>query len=79
MTLVGTIGWYRWSRILTGHAEIKHFQADHAGGSDWYRRAIQLMPIASKPPDLYCCRGGDNGDKVRSQALDQLAVVILVA
>lgn len=39
--LLGTIGYYRWSRILTGRDQISHFQADHAGGSDWYRRAIR--------------------------------------
>jgi uncharacterized MAPEG superfamily protein len=80
MTLVGTIGWYRWSRILTGYAEIKQFQADHPGGSDWYRRAIRAhanclenLPIYTAVVVAIIATGA------RSQALDQLAVVILAA
>ena len=80
MTLVGTIGWYRWSRILTGRAEIKQFQADHPEGNDWYRRAIRAhanclenLPIYTAVVVAIIATG------TRSQALDQLAVVILVA
>jgi hypothetical protein len=25
LTLLATVGWYRWSRILTGRAELKEF------------------------------------------------------
>lgn len=41
LTLFGTIGVYRWSRILTGHTRIGEWQADQPQGSDWYRRAIR--------------------------------------
>jgi uncharacterized MAPEG superfamily protein len=80
MTLVATIGWYRWSRILTGRAEIKQFQADHPGGSDWYRRAVRAhanclenLPIYTAVVVAIIATG------VRSHTLDKLAIVILVA
>jgi uncharacterized MAPEG superfamily protein len=39
--LFGTIGVYRWSRILTGRASISEWQADASQGSDWYKRAMR--------------------------------------
>lgn len=41
LTLLGTVGLYRWSRILTGRAGLADFPADDARGSDWYRRAMR--------------------------------------
>jgi uncharacterized MAPEG superfamily protein len=41
LLLVCTVGWYRWSRILTGRAPIRTFRADHVEGEDWYRRAMR--------------------------------------
>lgn len=39
--LFGSIGVYRWSRILTGRAAVNEWRADEAQGSDWYRRAMR--------------------------------------
>ena len=39
--LFGTVGIYRWSRILTGRAAISAFPPDQPHGSDWYRRAMR--------------------------------------
>jgi uncharacterized MAPEG superfamily protein len=39
--LLTTIGVYRWSRILTGRAQVREFRADGTGGDDWYKRAIR--------------------------------------
>jgi uncharacterized MAPEG superfamily protein len=39
--LLGTVGVYRWSRILTGRVEIRNFRADQIEGEDWYRRAMR--------------------------------------
>lgn len=36
-----TVGYYRWSRILTGRGAISSFGPDGAGGPDWYRRALR--------------------------------------
>jgi uncharacterized MAPEG superfamily protein len=42
VVLFGTIGVYRWSRILTGRSE---WQADTPQGSEWYRRAMRAHII----------------------------------
>ena len=40
--LLFTVGVYRWSRILTGRVEIRHFRADNANeGQAWYQRAMR--------------------------------------
>jgi uncharacterized MAPEG superfamily protein len=41
LLLFGTVGVYRWSRILTGRVEIRNFRADQVEGDDWYKRAIR--------------------------------------
>ena len=41
VTLFGTIGVYRWSRILTGRASIAEWRAELPQGSDWYQRAMR--------------------------------------
>ena len=80
LALLGTIGWYRWSRILTGRAEIKDFRADEPHGSDGYRRAMRAhanclenLPIYTAVVVAIVASG------VRSGALDRLAVAVLVA
>ena len=39
--LLGTVGIYRWSRILSGRVPIRDFRADNFSGQDWYRRAMR--------------------------------------
>ena len=39
--LLGTVGIYRWSRILTGRVPIKDFRADQIEGDEWYKRAMR--------------------------------------
>jgi uncharacterized MAPEG superfamily protein len=39
--LLGTVGVYRWSRILTGRVPIREFRADRIEGEDWYKRAMR--------------------------------------
>lgn len=41
LTLFGTIGVYRWRRILTGRVPIKDWRADVQQGGEWYRRAMR--------------------------------------
>jgi uncharacterized MAPEG superfamily protein len=78
--LVGTIGLYRWTRILTGRSEIKEFRADEPHGSDWYRRAmrahancVENLPIYTAIVVAIIVTG------IQSHTLDVLAVVLLVA
>ena len=39
--LFGTVGVYRWSRILTGKVPIQEFKGDEIEGEDWYKRAMR--------------------------------------
>ena len=39
--LTVTVGYYRWSRILTGRQRIATFPADGTGGAGWYERATR--------------------------------------
>lgn len=41
LLLLGTVGVYRWSRILTGRVPIRDFRADQIEGDDWYKRAMR--------------------------------------
>ena len=41
LLLLGTVGVYRWTRILTGRVPIRDFRADRIEGEDWYRRAMR--------------------------------------
>lgn len=80
LTLLATVGWYRWSRILTGRAEIKDFPADEVQGSDWYKRAMRAHANCLENLPLYMAvvvAIAVTG--VRSIALDWLAIVLLAA
>lgn len=41
LLLLGTVGVYRWSRILTGRVQIRNFLADRVEGEEWYKRAMR--------------------------------------
>jgi uncharacterized MAPEG superfamily protein len=41
LLLLGTVGIYRWSRILTGRVPIREFRADQVEGKDWYKRSMR--------------------------------------
>jgi uncharacterized MAPEG superfamily protein len=80
LTLLTTIGWYRWSRILTGRAEIKDFRADEPQGSDWYRRAMRAHANCLENLPLYTAVVvAMVATGIRSVALDRLAIVLLAA
>jgi uncharacterized MAPEG superfamily protein len=79
-TLLGTVGVYRWSRILTGRAALSDFRADEPQGSAWYRRAmrahancVENLPVYAAIVVVIAASG------VRSPMLDTLAVVLIVA
>ena len=80
LTLLATIGWYRWSRILTGRAEIKEFRSDDPQGSDWYRRAMRAHANCLENLPLYTAIVvAIVATGIQSRTLDVLAVVLLVA
>jgi uncharacterized MAPEG superfamily protein len=41
LTLIGSIGVYRWSRILTGKTSIAAWYDSAPRSSDWYQRAVR--------------------------------------
>ncbi|UBF24819.1 MAPEG family protein [Kovacikia minuta CCNUW1] len=80
ITLLATVGIYRWSRILTGRAKISEFPADVPHGEEWYRRAIRAhancvenLPVYGAIVVAMIATG------VHSSTLDILAVVFLIA
>lgn len=80
LVLFGTVGFYRWSRILTGRVRISEWQADLPQGGDWYRRAmrahmncVENLPVFAA---IVLCAMATGAD---SRLLDWLAGAILVA
>lgn len=78
--LLGTIGVYRWSRILTGRAKLNEFPAETPHGDDWYRRAmrshancLENLPIYTAIVVVIVATDA------RSPILDIQAIVLLVA
>jgi uncharacterized MAPEG superfamily protein len=79
LTLFGSVGVYRWSRILTGRQEIATFRADVVEGADWYKRAmrahancVENLPVYGAIVVALLATG------VTSPALDALALAVLV-
>ena len=80
LVLFGTVGVYRWSRILTGQVRISEWQADLPQGSDWYQRAmrahmncVENLPVFAAIVLCVTATGAD------SRLLDLLAGAILIA
>ncbi|MEE1612448.1 MAPEG family protein [Microvirga sp. CF3016] len=80
LVLFGTVGVYRWSRILTGRVRISEWQAGSPQGSDWYQRAmrahmncVENLPVFAA---IVLCATAAGAD---SRLLDLLAGAILVA
>jgi uncharacterized MAPEG superfamily protein len=78
--LFGTIGVYRWSRILTARVRISEWQADLPQGGDWYRRAmrahancIENLPVYGAI--VFCATVAG----ARSGLLDGLALTLIAA
>ena len=79
-TLLGTVGIYRWTRILTGRARLGEFHADEVQGTDFYRRAmrahancVENLPVYAALVVVIVASG------VRSPTLDRLAIAMLIA
>lgn len=78
--LFGTVGVYRWSRILTGRAKLNEFPADILHGDDWYRRAMRSHANCLENLPIYTAIvvvivATDTGSPI----LDTLAILLLVA
>ncbi len=80
LTLLMTVGIYRWSRILSGQAEISAFPADVPHGDDWYRRSLRAHANCVENLPVYgAIAVAILASGVRSSVLDGLAIVFLLA
>ncbi len=80
LTLFGSIGVYRWSRILTGRTSIAEWRADLPQGSDWYQRAIRAhMNCVENLPVYTAIVVALIATGVKSAIIDTLAVALLGA
>lgn len=80
LTLFCSVGVYRWSHILTGRAQIKEFRADVAQGADWYQRAMRAHANCIENLPVYgAIVVALQASGIRSSAIDELAIVLLVA
>jgi uncharacterized MAPEG superfamily protein len=80
LVLFGSVGVYRWSRILTGRARLTDFPADAPEGADWYKRAmrahancVENLPVFASVVVAVVATG------VRGPLLDGLALAVLGA
>lgn len=80
LLLLSTVGWYRWSRILTGRAPISSFKAVNPEGSEWYLRAmrahancVENLPVfAAVVFAIYAA-------KISTPIINTLAVIVPIA
>ncbi len=80
LTLFGSIGVYRWSRILTGQASIAEWRADLPQGSEWYQRAMRAhMNCIENLPIYTAIVVALTAMNLRSSVIDQLSIAMLVA
>ena len=80
LTLFGSIGVYRWSRILTGGASVAEWRADLPQGSDWYKRAVRAhMNCVENLPLYTAIVVALIATGVKSATIDILAIAILAA
>ena len=80
LTLFGSIGVYRWSRILTGRASIAEWRADAPQGCEWYRRAMRAhMNCIENLPILGALVIALIATGLHSASIDRLSLTLLVA
>ena len=78
LTLFGSVGVYRWSRILAGRASISEWQADIPQGDDWYRRAMRAhMNCVENLPLFTALVVAQLATGVRSPVIDVLCIFVL--
>jgi uncharacterized MAPEG superfamily protein len=80
LSMFATIGVYRWSRILSGRAEIAEWRADVPQGSDWYQRALRAhMNCVENLPIYAAVVIALLAADVQSAVIDGLAITMLLA
>ncbi len=80
LTLLGSVGVYRWSRILTKRATLSEWRADLQQGSEWYQRAmrahancVENLPVYAAVVVAIIATG------LQSPILDASAIILICA
>lgn len=80
LLLFGSVGVYRWSRILTGRSDVKHWRADETQGNERYRRAmrahmncVENLPVYTALVVALVATGMDR------PVIDALALILIAA
>lgn len=80
LTLIGSVGVYRWSRILTGRASVSEWRADLPQGCEWYQRSMRAhMNCVENLPILAALVVALMATGLQSPSIDALAITTLVA
>lgn len=80
LTLLSTIGIYRWRRILTGRTAISDWDPAKPQGSDWYRRALRAhMNCVENLPVYGAIAVAIIASGAAGPALDGLAIAFMIA
>jgi uncharacterized MAPEG superfamily protein len=75
-----TVGYFRWSLILTGRATIREWRPDQDQGTDWYRRAMRAHANCLENLPIYTVVViALLVTNAKGQWLDGLAIILLVA
>ena len=78
--LFGSVGVYRWSRILTGRASVHEWRADVAQGCAWYQRAMRAhMNCVENLPVYGAVALAAHETGTSGIGLDGLAIAFLAA
>jgi uncharacterized MAPEG superfamily protein len=80
LTLLVSIGVYRWSRILTGKSAVNEFRADAVEGSDFYKRAMRAHANCVENLPVYgAVVVAAHAARIDDSTLDILACTLLAA
>ena len=80
LNLFGTVGVYRWSRILSGRTQISHWTADPDAGTGIYPRAMRAhMNCIENLPVFGAIVFAIDHIRLETTLVDTLAITILAA
>ena len=80
LTLIGSVGVYRWSRILSGRASVAEWRADVPQGCEWYQRCMRAhMNCVENLPIFAALVVALMATGLQSPLIDTLAITTLVA
>lgn len=80
VVLLGSVGVYRWTRILGGRASLSEWRADLPQGEEWYRRAMRAhMNCVENLPVYGAVAFAAFASGASGALLDRMAIVFLAA